>query len=38
MQMPVIFFTGHHTQESRKDIIKNEQWLTLHEIIKQTKK
>jgi hypothetical protein len=37
-QMPVIFFTGHHTQESGQHNIKNEQWLTLKEIIRQTKR
>ncbi|SHL32275.1 hypothetical protein [Flavobacterium chilense] len=37
-QMPVLFFTGHHTQESGHETIKKEQWLTLKEIIKQTKR
>ena len=37
-QMPVLFFTGHHTQDSEQKNIKNEKWLTLKEIIKQTKK
>ncbi|KFF10025.1 hypothetical protein [Flavobacterium hydatis] len=36
--MPVIFFTGHHTQESGNHFIKKEQWLSLKEIIKQTKR
>jgi len=37
-QMPVIFFTGHHTQESEQQNIKNRQWLTLKEIIGQTRR
>jgi len=37
-QMPVIFFTGHHTQESQQHNIKNSQWLTLKEIIRQTQR
>ncbi len=37
-QMPVIFFTGHHTQEFRAESCKDEQWLTLKEIIKRTKR
>ncbi|WP_157472345.1 hypothetical protein [Flavobacterium aquidurense] len=36
--MPVLFFTGHHTQESGNLNIKDEKWLTLQEIIKQTKR
>lgn len=36
--MPVIFFTGHFTQESGNLVIKDEKWLTLQEIIKQTKR
>ncbi|KQO22980.1 hypothetical protein ASF10_11590 [Flavobacterium sp. Leaf82] len=37
-QMPVLFFTGHHTQESGKMGIKDEKWLSLQEIIKQSKR
>jgi hypothetical protein len=37
-QMPVLFFTGHHTQKSGKMSIKDEKWLSLQEIIKQTKR
>jgi hypothetical protein len=37
-QMPVLFFSGHHTQESGQDNIRNEQWLTLQDIIRQTKR
>lgn len=37
-QMPVLFFTGHHTQEFRAENCKDEKWLTLREIIKQTKR
>lgn len=37
-QMPVLFFTGHHTQDSGFMDIKDEQWLSLSEIIKQTKR
>lgn len=37
-QMPVLFFTGHHTQEFRVENCKDEQWITLKEIIKQTKR
>jgi hypothetical protein len=37
-QMPVLFFTGHHTQESGDLDSKDEQWLTLQEIIRQTKR
>lgn len=36
--MPVLFFSGHHTQESGEMNIKDEQWLSLAEIIKQTKR
>ncbi|WP_123773901.1 hypothetical protein [[Flexibacter] sp. ATCC 35103] len=36
--MPALFFTGHHTQESGNLVIKDEKWLTLQEIIKQTKR
>lgn len=37
-QMPVIFFSGHHTQESVQRNIKDEKWMTLKNIIIQTKK
>jgi hypothetical protein len=37
-QMPVLFFTGHPSQDSDCGNIENEQWLTLQEIIKRTKK
>jgi len=37
-QIPILFFTGHHTQESGNLNSKNDQWLTLQEIIKQTKR
>ena len=39
-QLPVIFFNGHHTQDGKfeKEDIKNVQWLTLSEIIRQTTK
>lgn len=37
-QMPVLFFTGHHTQESGDHDIQKAQWLTLEEIIKRTKR
>ncbi|MFB9076732.1 hypothetical protein ACFFLS_24045 [Flavobacterium procerum] len=37
-QMPVLFFSGHHTQEGFQLIIKDEQWLSLKEIIKKTKR
>ncbi|WP_166923175.1 hypothetical protein [Flavobacterium poyangense] len=37
-QIPVLFFTGKHTQESPILIIKEERWLSLQEIIRQTKK
>jgi hypothetical protein len=37
-QMPVLFFTGHHTQESGNLESKNEQWLSLKQIIQQTKR
>jgi hypothetical protein len=37
-QIPVLFFTGHHTQEIGDLGIKDEQWLSLKEIIRQTKR
>lgn len=37
-QMPILFFTGHHTQESGGLSSKNDQWLSLKEIIRQTKR
>ncbi|KUJ62430.1 hypothetical protein AR687_08220 [Flavobacteriaceae bacterium CRH] len=37
-QIPIFFFTGHHTQESGNVDSKNDQWLTLQEIMKQTKR
>lgn len=37
-QIPIIFFGGHHTQESEQNNIKDEQWMTLSEIINQIKR
>jgi hypothetical protein len=37
-QMPVIFFKGHSTEKSEVDKINQEQWLSLSELIEQTKR
>lgn len=37
-QMPVIFFKGHPTQKGEQKGLKNEEWLSLTEIIDKTKK
>lgn len=36
-QMPVIFFKGHHTQQGEQRGIKDEQWLSLTDIIKNSR-
>ncbi|MGY0039202.1 hypothetical protein [Pedobacter sp. NJ-S-72] len=37
-QMPVLFFKGHPTQKGEQKGLKNEEWLSLTEIISRTKK
>jgi hypothetical protein len=37
-QMPVVFFKGHPTQKGEQKGLKNEEWLSLTEIISRTKK